>query len=64
LGIKNYRWDKEDGFVVPEGRNCYTSYFFKPDDDNINILEQFRMQGSRYVNTLDGRKFCLLNLCA
>ena len=54
LGIKNYNWDKEDGYVVPKDRNCYTSYFFKPDDKSINVLEQFRMQGKRYTDTLDG----------
>ena len=54
LGIKNYNWDKEDGYWVPKDRNCYTSYFFKPDDDSINVLEQFRMQGKRFTGTLDG----------
>ena len=54
LGVKNYNWDKQDGYVVPKDRNCYTSYFFKPDDDSISVLEQFRMQGKRYTDTLDG----------
>lgn len=54
LGIKNYNWDKEDGYVVPKDRNCYTSYFFKPDDNSISVLEQFRMQGKRFTDTLDG----------
>ena len=54
LGIKNYNWDKKDGFVVPEDRNCYTSYFFKPDDKSIDVLQQFRMQGRRFTDTLDG----------
>lgn len=27
LGGKNYKWDKEDGYVVPEDENLYNSYF-------------------------------------
>lgn len=54
LAIKNYNWDKEDGFWVPEDRNCYNSYFYKPDDESISVLEKFRLHGKRYVETLDG----------
>ena len=54
LGIKNYNWDRKDGFAVPDDRNCYTSYFFKPDDKSIDVLQQFRMQGKRFTDTLDG----------
>lgn len=28
LGGKNYKWDKEDGYVVPEDENLYNSYFY------------------------------------
>lgn len=54
LAIKNYNWDKRDGYWVPEDRNCYNSYFYKPDDSSINILERFRLQGSRYAGRMDG----------
>lgn len=54
LAIKNYNWDKEDGFWVPTDRNCYNSYFYKPDDQTISVLEKFRLHGKRYVETLDG----------
>lgn len=54
LGIKNYNWDKADGYVVPEGRNCYTSYFYMPDDPNISVLDKFRMQGKEFTELLDG----------
>lgn len=30
LGGKNYKWDKEDGYVVPEDENLYNSYFTMP----------------------------------
>ncbi len=54
LGIKNYDWDKADGYWVPDGRNCYTSYFFLPDDNNLSLLDQMRLHGRHYTDTLDG----------
>lgn len=54
LGIKNYNWDKNDGYIVPEGRNCYTSYFYMPDDNSINVLDKFKMQGKEFTELLDG----------
>jgi ribonucleoside-triphosphate reductase len=54
LGVKNYSWDKEDGYIVPENRNCYNSYFYEPDDPTIDILQKFRLQGSRYAENCDG----------
>lgn len=54
LAIKNYNWDKTDGYWVPEDRNCYNSYFYKPDDPTINVLERFRLQGKRYAGLMDG----------
>mgnify|MGYP002040243511 FL=1 len=30
LGIKNAKWDKEDGYFVP--RDCYNSYFYVVED--------------------------------
>lgn len=54
LGIKNYNWDKEDGYVVPSDRNCYNSYFYKPDDTSIDVLQKFRMHGSKFTKDLSG----------
>lgn len=54
LAIKNYDWDKNDKYWVPEDRNCYNSYFYKPDDPSINILERFRLQGKRFAGLMDG----------
>lgn len=54
LAIKNYNWDKKDKYWVPEDRNCYNSYFYKPDDPTINVLERFRLQGKRYAGLMDG----------
>lgn len=54
LGIKNYDRDTKDGYWTPADRNCYNSYFYKPDDTNISVLEKFRLHGKRYVDLLDG----------
>ena len=62
LGIKNYKWDAADGYWVPEGRNCYTSYFFLPDDENVNVLEKMKLHGKEFVENLDGGSACHINL--
>lgn len=54
LAIKNYNWDKADGYWVPEDRNLYNSYFYKPEDESISVLEKFRLHGRKYVGNLDG----------
>ena len=36
--VKNAKWDKEDGYFVP--RDCYNSYFYKSEDDNINLIDK------------------------
>ena len=54
LGIKNYNWDKEDGYWVPTDRNCYNSYIYKPDDERIDVLQRFRMQGAAYTQHMGG----------
>lgn len=54
LAIKNYDWDKEDGYVVPESRNLYNSYFYLPEDTEISILDKFKLHGRKYTTLLDG----------
>ena len=44
LGGKNYKWDKEDGYVVPEDENLYNSYFYNAHD-NTSILDKFILHG-------------------
>lgn len=54
LAIKNYNWDKEDGYWVPEDTNLYASYIFKPNEE-VNILEKIRLHGNNYIgDSLDG----------
>lgn len=63
LAIKNYNWDKEDGYWVPENRNLYASYVYIPSDDRRSILEKIRMHGRRFIGDyLDGGSAAHLNL--
>lgn len=63
LAIKNYNWDKQDGYVVPEDRNLYASYIYLPSDERVNILEKIRMHGKNYIGDyLDGGSAAHLNL--
>lgn len=65
LGIKNFNWDKEDGYKINEtnGTNLYASYIFKPNDPTVDILEKIKLHGSEYIGDfLDGGSACHLNL--
>ena len=63
LAAKNYNWDKEDGYWVPEDRNLYASYVFLPSDDKIDIFEKIRMHGKDYIGDyLDGGSAAHLNM--
>lgn len=52
LGVKNAKWDREDGYVVP--RDCYNSYFYRVEDDDINVVDKFILHGNRLTKYLDG----------
>lgn len=54
LSSKNYKWDKEDGYWVPEDRNLYNSYFYLASDPNTSILDRFKLHGREFTGTLDG----------
>ncbi len=60
LGVKNAKWDKEDGLQVPRG--CYNSYFFPVEDDSYNIIDKLRLHGKENTQWLDGGSACHLNL--
>ena len=63
LAIKNYNWDKVDGYVVPFDRNLYASYIYLPSDNSTSILEKIRMHGSRFIGEyLDGGSAAHINL--
>lgn len=44
--------DKADGYKVT--RDCYSSYIYAPEDENISILDKFEMMGGKSTEYLDG----------
>lgn len=62
LAVKNYNWDKADGYQVPEDTNLYASYIFKPNE-NLSVLEKLRLHGKDYIGDyLDGGSAAHINL--
>jgi len=60
LGVKNAKWDKEDGLFVP--RDCYNSYFYAVEDNTINTLDKIILHGNEIIQYLDGGSALHLNL--
>lgn len=60
LGVKNAKWDKEDGLYVP--RDCYNSYFYPVEDTNLTILDRLDAHAWDVSQYLDGGAACHLNL--
>ncbi|WP_039925493.1 anaerobic ribonucleoside-triphosphate reductase [Alishewanella aestuarii] len=60
LGVKNAKWDREDGYVVP--RDCYNSYFYVVEDEQSNTLDKFQLHGRQLLDYLDGGSALHLNL--
>ena len=54
LAAKNYKWDKKDGYWVSPDRNLYSSYFYNPEDDSVNVLQKLELHGRDFVKYLDG----------
>ena len=52
LGVKNAKWDKKDGYKVP--RDCYNSYFYVVEDENVDPVIKFRYQGIKFTGCCDG----------
>jgi ribonucleoside-triphosphate reductase len=60
LGVKFARWDREDGYAVP--RDCYNSYFYPVERDDIHALDKLILHGERVTRYLDGGSALHLNL--
>lgn len=60
LGIKNAKWDSEDGYFTP--RECYNSYFYLVEDTTLNHLDKFILHGKSMTEFLDGGSALHLNL--
>lgn len=54
LSSKNYNWDKEDGYFVPEDTKIYNSYFYNAWDPNTSVLDRFKLHGKEFTELLDG----------
>lgn len=62
LAVKNYNWDKADGYWVPDDTNLYASYIFKPNDDD-SVLDKLYMMGRNFAtDQLDGGAAAHINL--
>ncbi len=61
LGGKNYNWDKEDGYWVPEDENLYNSYFYNAHDDT-SVLDKFILHGRQTYQFTDGGSAAHINL--
>jgi ribonucleoside-triphosphate reductase len=60
VGVKHAKWDREDGYRVP--RDCYNSYFYRVEDDSLNLIDKFRLHGARYIAHLTGGSALHANL--
>ena len=60
VGVKHAKWDREDGYIVP--RDCYNSYFYIVEDQNLNIIDKFRLHGKKYIEHLTGGSALHMNL--
>ncbi len=61
LGVKNAKWDKEDGFSGVK-RDCYNSYFYRVEDTNLSVLDKIEMYAHEVTDSLDGGSALHLNL--
>lgn len=61
LGVKNAKWDKEDGYWNGN-RDCYNSYFYRVEDTNLNVLDKIEMYAHDVTDSLDGGSALHLNL--
>lgn len=62
LGVKNYNWDKADGYKVSDKRNCYNSYMYVVEDDETTALDKLIIHGKDNLQYLDGGSSVHLNL--
>ena len=63
LAIKNYNWDKEDGYKVPDDTNLYASYIFKPNDEEISLFDKIILHSKEFAaEELSGGQAAHLNL--
>lgn len=54
VGVKHYKWDREDGYWVPTNRVCYNSYFYPVEDPTYDPIEKMYLHGDKFIGNLDG----------
>ena len=54
LSVKNYNWDKKDGYYVSPKHIMYSSYFFNPEDESLSVIDKMKLHGKEFVKYLDG----------
>ncbi len=62
LSVKNYNWDKTDGYFVSDKHIAYSSYFYNPEDSSLSVLDKLVLHGEDFVKYLDGGSACHINL--
>lgn len=63
LAVKNYNWDKADGYYVGEDTNLYASYVFKPNDPSVSVLDKLVMHSKQFASDeLSGGQAAHINL--
>lgn len=62
LSVKNYKWDKGDGYFVSPKHDMYSSYFFNPEDESLSVLDKMKLHGEKFVKYLDGGSACHINI--
>lgn len=62
LSGKNYKWDQKDGYFVSPKHNMYSSYFYNPEDENLSMIDKFKLHGNDYVKHLDGGSALHMNI--
>lgn len=60
VSVKHANWDKEDGYFVP--RDCYTSYFYQPENEELTIIDKAKLHGEQVTKYLDGGSAYHINL--
>jgi len=61
LGGKNYQWDLQDNYWVPDDENLYNSYFYDAHDDT-SVLDKFILHGRQTYQFTDGGSAAHINL--
>lgn len=61
MAVKFYKWDKEDGYIVPKDQNLYNSYFYNPWKED-NPLVKLALHGGDISKASDGGQGCHINL--